>query len=88
MAMRLLAEAAATDSKTNLGTYLKSNFKKAKETLDTDKKTTLSTQNVTESTIEQLLHIGAHHYSGANNLEQTLAVSIILGKILEITHGK
>lgn len=88
MSMRLLAEAAATDLKTNLGTYLKSNFKKAKETLDTDTKTTLSTQNVTESTIEQLLHIGAHNYSAANNLEQTLAVSIILGKILEITHGK
>jgi len=88
MSMRLLAEAAATDLKTNLGTYLKTNFKKAKETLDTDTKTTLSTQNVTESTIEQLLHIGAHNYSAANNLEQTLAVSIILGKILEITHGK
>lgn len=88
MSMRLLAEAAATDLKTNLGTYLKSNFKKAKEKLDTDTKTTLSTQNVTESTIEQLLHIGAHNYSAANNLEQTLAVSIILGKILELTHGK
>lgn len=88
MSMRLLAEAAASDLKTNLGAYLKSNFKKAKETLDTDTKTTLSTQNVTESTIEQLLHIGAHNYSAANNLEQTLAVSIILGKILELTHGK
>ena len=88
MSMRLLAEAAASDLKTNLGAYLKSNFKKAKDTLDTDTKTTLSTQNVTESTIEQLLHIGAHNYSAANNLEQTLAVSIILGKILELTHGK
>ncbi len=88
MSMRLLAEAAATDLKLNLGKYLKANFKKAKETLDSDTRTTLSTQNVTEGTIEQLLHIGAHNYSAANNLEQTLAVSIILGKILELTHGK
>ncbi len=88
MSMRLLAEAAATDLKTNLSSYLKSHFKKAKENLNTDTKTTLSTQNVTESTIEQLLHIGAHNYSAANNLEQTIAVSIILGQILGISHGK
>lgn len=88
MSMRLLAEAAATDLKTSMGPYLKSNFKKAKKSLDIDTKTTLSTQNVSESTIEQLLHIGAHNYSAANNLEQTIAVSIILGKILELTHGR
>lgn len=88
MSMRLLAEAAATDLKISLDVYLKSNFKKAKGTLDSDTKTTLSTQNVTESTIVQLLHVGAHNYSAANNLEQTLAVSIILGKILELSHGK
>lgn len=88
MSMRLLAEAAATDLKTNLGSYLRSHFLKAKENLDTDTKTTLSSQNVTESSIEQLLHIGAHNYSAANNLEQTIAVSIILGRILEISHGR
>ena len=88
MSMRLLAEAAATDQKTNIGLYLKSHFKNAKTKLDTDIKTTLSTQNVSENSIEQLLHIGAHNYSAANNLEQTIAVSIILGKILEISHGR
>jgi len=88
MSMRLLAEAAASDQKTALGSYLKTHFKNAKAKLDTDTKTTLSTQNVSEASIEQLLHIGAHNYSAANNLEQTIAVSIILGKILEISHGR
>lgn len=88
MSMRLLAEAAATDMNLNLGQYLKSNFKAAKGNLDPDTKTTLSTLNVNENTIEQLLHIGAHKYSAANNLEQTIAISIILGKIIEISHGK
>jgi len=88
MSMRLLAEAAASDQKTTLGQYLKTDFKTAKSKLDNDTKTTLSTQNVSETSIEQLLHIGAHNYTAANNLEQTIAVSIILGKILEITHGR
>ena len=86
--MRLLAEAAASDQKTVLGSYLKTHFNNAKAKLDSDTKTTLSTQNVSENSIEQLLHIGAHNYSAANNLEQTIAVSIILGKILEISHGR
>lgn len=88
MSMRLLAEAAANDQKSALGQYLKTHFKTAKSKLDTDTKTTLSTQNISESSIEQLLHIGAHNYTAANNLEQTIAVSIILGKILEISHGR
>lgn len=88
MSMRLLAEAAASDQTLTLNQYLKTHFKTAKSKLDTDTKTTLSTQNVSESNIEQLLHIGAHNYTAANNLEQTIAVSIILGKILEISHGR
>lgn len=88
MSLRLLTEAAATDKKLSMGSYLKNNFKKAKEKLELDSKTTLSTQNVNEGSIEQLLHVGAHNYSAANNLAQTIAISIILGKILELTHGR
>jgi len=88
MSMRLLAETAASDLNTQMSNYLKSNFKNAKSNLDSDVKTTLSTQNVNEDTIEQLLHIGAHNYKAANNLDQTIAISIILGKILAITHGR
>lgn len=88
MSLRLLCEAAATEKSKNLDNYLKSNFKAAKKKLDKDLKTTLSTQNVSENSIVQLLHIGAHNYQAANNLEQTIAISIILGEILTITHGR
>lgn len=88
MAMRLLCESAASDCKLDMSTYLKNNFKGAKATLSSDTKTTLNTQNVTESTLTPLLHIGAHNYKAGNNLDQTVAISIILGPILQLTHGK
>ena len=88
MSLRLLCEAAANDKTISMEKYLKSNFASAKKKLDIDAKTTLSTQNVSESSIIQLLHIGAHNYQAGNNLEQTVAISIILGEILTITHGR
>ena len=89
MSLRLLCETAAKDcSNMKLGTYLKKHFKNAKKQLDQNLKTTLSTQNVSESSIVQLLHMGAHNYTASQNLEQTIALSIIIGKILIITHGK
>lgn len=87
MSMRLLCETAARDLGKTIDEYLKSNFKIAKKKLSQDEKTTLSTQNVKEITIIQLLHIGAHNFTAANNIEQTVAISMILGPILEITHG-
>lgn len=68
--------------------YLKNNFSFAKKGLDSDDKTTLSVLNVKETTIVQLLHIGAHNFKAANNLDQTVAISIILGQILTRTHGR
>ncbi|WP_420640683.1 hypothetical protein [Candidatus Leptofilum sp.] len=88
MALRLLCETAAKDSKTKLESYLKNNFRNAKKTLDQDIKTTLSNQNVTESSIIQLLHTGAHNYTSSSNMEQTIALSIIIGAMITITHGK
>jgi len=88
MALRLLCETAANDNGYTLDNYLKVNFQNAKKNLDQDTKTTLSTQNVNEGTIIQLLHIGAHNYQAGNNLDQTIAVSIIVGEILTITHGR
>ena len=60
----------------------------AKKSLDQDTKTTLANQNVTNDSLTQLLHTGAHNYHSSSNLEQTIAMSIIIGAILEITHGK
>ena len=88
MSLRLLCEAAAKENNKLMKDYLQSNFASAKERLDQDTKTTLSSQNITEDSIVQLLHIGAHKYQASSNIEQTLALSIIIGAILLITHGK
>lgn len=88
MSLRLLAEAAAKDLGVTIGEYLKQNFTAAKKPLDADAKTTLFSQSVNETSIEQLLHIGAHNYSAARNMDQTIAVSLILGKMIEKTHGR
>lgn len=88
MSMRLLCEAAASDLRIDMAQYLKANYKAAKATLGNDAKTTLLTQNVNENSVVPLLHIGAHNYKAGNNMDQTVAVSIILGSILSITHGR
>ena len=88
MALRLLCEVAAQDCEQKLETFIKARFKKAKETMDQDAKTTLSTNNVTEGSIMQLLHTGAHHYTSSTNIHQTLAISVIIGAILTDSHGK
>ena len=86
MSLRLLCETAA--GKKKMVDYLKDNFEAAKKMLDQDTRTTLSNQNVTNVSITQLLHTGAHNYQSSNNLEQTIAMSIIIGNILTNTHGK
>lgn len=88
MSLRLLCETAAKDNNKKLDDYLKNNFNKAKKVLNQDIKTTLSNLNVTEKSIIQLLHTGAHKYESSNNIEQTIALSIIIGEMLTITHGK
>lgn len=88
MSLRLLCESAAKDKKTKLDNYLKNNFEKAKKELDSNTKTLLSNQNVSKASIMQLIHTGAHNYTSSNNLEQTIAMSIIIGNILTLTHGK
>lgn len=88
MSLRLLAEAAAADKVKPMGDFVKGNFDAAKATLSQNDKTTLANQNVKKETIEQLLHTGAHNYKVAANLDQTMAVSLILGAILTKTHGK
>lgn len=88
MSLRLLCESAAKDCNQEMSKYLEQRFQKAKNTLDKDIKTTLSNCNVTEKSLVQLLHTGAHNYGAAANMEQTIAVSVILGAILTDSHGK
>lgn len=88
MALRLLCETAAKDCSQSLGKYISDRFKAAKGTLDQDKKTTLANHNVEESSIVQLLQTGAHTYTSSSNMEQTIAISILLGAILTVSHSK
>lgn len=88
MSLRLLCETAAKDKKTKLDNFLKSNFAKAKEKLTQNQKTTLAAHNITDKSIMQLIHAGAHNYDSSSNIEQTVALSIMLGAILTQTHGK
>jgi hypothetical protein len=90
MSLRMLAEAACKDidESKQLASFLKDNFEKAKSSLNQDEKTSLSNQSVEKSKIVQLFHTGAHEYNNSKNEEQALALSIILGAILRITHGK
>lgn len=88
MSLRLLAETAANESKKKMETYLKQHFDEAKKGLTKDQKTSLLNFNVEKKTITRLLHTGAHSYKSSANLDQTLAVSFILGGILKRSHGK
>ncbi|GAA0548323.1 hypothetical protein [Chitinophaga japonensis] len=88
MSLRLLCETAANSCKKRLEDYLKDNFEEAKKEINQDIKTLLSNQNVKKESIVQLLHTGAHNYQSTSNIEQTIAISIIIGSILTLTHGK
>jgi hypothetical protein len=94
MALRLLYETAAKEICPNLkgnkwmDDYKSKYYKIAKKTLSTDYKTFLSQQNVNEQTLNSLLHVGAHDYSATRIPETAVAVSIILGAMLTLSHGK
>ncbi|MFA6273556.1 MAG: hypothetical protein WC662_00140 [Candidatus Paceibacterota bacterium] len=85
MSLRLIVE-SATDKK--IDDYVNSNFDNGKKKLLADEKTTLSNNSVTQNSLIKLLHTGAHKYSASSNIEQTIAMSIIIGAMLEITHSK
>jgi hypothetical protein len=88
MSLRMLAETAARDTKKDLKDYLTEHFDAAKKSLDQNAKTTLSNQNVSKDSIAKLFHTGAHDYHNSKNEEQALALSIILGAMLTLSHGK
>ena len=91
MAFRLMSESAALDlgyQKDPIGQYVDNFFDGAKKLLSADEKTFLSNQNVKKESIKQLLHTGAHNYTSSKVPEQGVAVSIIVGKMLLLSHGK
>ncbi|WP_152681875.1 hypothetical protein [Chromobacterium subtsugae] len=88
MALRLICETAAKEFDMNLEKFVKSNFNEAKSNLNQDTKTTLLAQNITETSIIPLLQMGAHNYTSSKNIEQNMAISYIIGQIIQITHRK
>ncbi len=88
MSLRLLVESAAPEKK-KIADYVNSNFAEAKKALTTDQKTTLANNSINNAgSLIQLLQSGAHNYANSANFEQTVAMSIIIGSMLDITHAK
>ena len=87
MFLRLLAESAAGSSR--MDAYIRTNFRTAKTSLTQDEKTTLSVHSVDSSQkLIKLLQVGAHQYSSSANVDQMVAMSVILGAMLQLTHFK
>lgn len=88
MSLRMLAETAGRELNKELKYYLLDDFDQAKKALNNDERTSLSSQSVEKGKIVQLFQTGAHDYANSRNEEQAVALSVILGAILKITHGK
>lgn len=92
MSLRLLCETAASDCGYNergaIDEYIKRYFPNAKKKLSQDIKTFLSEQNISQNTLPQLFHTGAHNYQSSTSSEKAMGISIILGAMLKESHGK
>lgn len=88
MSLRLLVETASSEEKKKLDSYIDAYFDKAKDLLSKDEKTTLSTNNVTKNSLPQLLNTGAHNYSDSLSYDKAYAMSLIVGKILGLSHKR
>ena len=88
MSLRLLIESAAPKTK-SIADYVNDNFTEAKKQLTQGQKTTLANNSINSAkNLIQLLQSGAHNYANSANFEQTVAMSIIIGAMLNITHFK
>lgn len=86
MSLRLIVESATSRK---IDDYVNQHFEAAKKLLSKDEKTLLASQEVDNAQkLIKLLHVGAHKYTASANVEQTIAMSIIIGAMLEITHSK
>ena len=88
MALRLLVESATKENE-SISNYIDNNYESAKKTLTKNQKTTLSNNAIEgKKTLKKLMQSGAHNYTNSANFEQTIAMSIIIGAMLKITHKK
>lgn len=93
MGLRLLAESAAEDLGMTLSEYLTGHFAEAKRSLtekfkEQDVKGYLFSNSIEQSKIVSLFQMGAHGKTSSANKEQAIALSLVLGSMLLISHGK
>lgn len=89
MSLRLLCETAYKElNYKDYRDYISAFGTKAKQKLEQDTKTLLSNQNVSPETLTQLLQTGAHNYLSSTSVDQAKCISILLGAILQESHGK
>lgn len=89
MSLRLICETASHDKNfSRIDEYIKEYFPKAKKTLNQNEKTALSSYSINEKKLTELLHTGAHNYLASKAEEQTRALSMIIGAMLNLSHGK
>lgn len=89
MSLRLLCETASQEMGYNdIKDYVNQYYPQAKKNLSQDILTSLSSQNVKCETLPQLLHTGAHNYISSTSADQAMCISIALGAMLKISHGK
>ncbi len=88
MSLRLIVETASSDEKINIDKYVEKYFDDGKSLLTKDEKTSLSSNNVSKSSIVQLLNIGAHNYSDSLSYDKAYSLSLIVGKMLSLSHKR
>ena len=89
MSFRLLCETASKELKYNdVKDYIQTYGPNAKKKLDQNTKTYIASYNVSNETLTQLLHTGAHNYLSSKSVDQAKSISILLGAILKESHGR
>lgn len=95
MSLRLLAETAASECREDGGLqrYVKDYADEAKKELrkregGQDLLTFVSNHQVSPSNLLQLLQSGAHVYASTRTEGQTLAMSVLVGEMLTLSHGR
>ena len=87
MGLRLICEVADQENDRNMDLYIKEYFDGAKKELTPKECAFLYTHNVKKKNMSGLLNVGAHLHSDTISKDQTIALSLIIGKILKKTHG-
>ena len=88
MSLRLLVETAANDENLKIDSYLKKYFEDAKKNLTSEQRNSLFASCSGVDKVIALLQMGAHNYEASSNVDQTLALSNLIGKMLLLSHSK